>query len=704
MLDMEKNIDKISEEVICRRNLITRNLQEVLGLEKLMKQLESRKNIHIYWGTATTGRPHVGYFVPMRKIADFLSAGLQVTILFADLHAFLDNLKSSWDVLDNRVIYYERVIKALLTALNVPLDKLHFVRGTSFQLTKEYTSDLLRLCNIVTRRDALRAGAEVVKQVASPLLSGLLYPLLQALDEQYLKVDGQFGGVDQRKIFILAEEQLPKLKLGKRFHLMNPMVPGLQGSKMSSSEENSKIDLLDAADIVRRKIDGAICDHDSNENGILAFYEHVLFPIVSPKTIWVDRKEFENYENLYAAHSIGRISEMGLKETIKDFICELLEVVQKNCMDDEMLLTIEKGYPKHAIDCYSSDSVDHLEGIDIYLNEAENLRLKEIVGDAELVSGEKWLRKRIRNKNTLHIVYIIAPKGRFHLGFIIPFFKIKEIQKLADVSSTVILADVEAFLDNEKCPWNVRTARCDYYVSMLQHVFDILDLKNVKIVRGSEYQLESDYTLDLYQMASKVTRDEASILNCATLGSLLPPLYFTIDQYHLNADIMIMGEDMRPFSTFAEQILKRQGRQPRAQLLLPVLPSMSGDKMSASDPELHLDPLDTFKSIKQKIGRSFCEPGNLKGNIAYKLAKYFIFPHFGQELVIERSDENGGTISVNGVSELEKIILNESLHPADLKAAIVSKINHFCNSIRIHFATQTKLLSSAFPTKKGGKK
>lgn len=61
----------------------------------------------------------------------------------------------------------------------------------------------------------------------------MLYPLLQALDEQFLKVDGQIGGVDQRKIFILAEEQLPKLKFNKRFHLMNPMVPGFTGSKMS---------------------------------------------------------------------------------------------------------------------------------------------------------------------------------------------------------------------------------------------------------------------------------------------------------------------------------------------------------------------------------------------------------------------------------------------------------------------------------------
>lgn len=36
--------------------------------------------------------------------------------------------------------------------------------------------------------------------------SSLIYPLYQWLDEQYLDVDAQFGGVDQRKIFISAEK------------------------------------------------------------------------------------------------------------------------------------------------------------------------------------------------------------------------------------------------------------------------------------------------------------------------------------------------------------------------------------------------------------------------------------------------------------------------------------------------------------------
>jgi tyrosyl-tRNA synthetase len=100
-----------------------------------------------------------------------------------------------------------------------------------------------RLSSVITEHDAKKAGAEVVKQVDHPLLSGLLYPGtlyflshlfvtligsnissgLQALDEEYLKVDAQFGGADQRKIFTFSEKYLPQLGYQKRIHLMNPM-------------------------------------------------------------------------------------------------------------------------------------------------------------------------------------------------------------------------------------------------------------------------------------------------------------------------------------------------------------------------------------------------------------------------------------------------------------------------------------------------
>lgn len=59
--------------------LITRNLQETLGMDKLASILKENRDLKIYWGTATTGKPHIAYFVPMCKIADFLRAGCEVS-------------------------------------------------------------------------------------------------------------------------------------------------------------------------------------------------------------------------------------------------------------------------------------------------------------------------------------------------------------------------------------------------------------------------------------------------------------------------------------------------------------------------------------------------------------------------------------------------------------------------------------------------
>jgi tyrosyl-tRNA synthetase len=116
------------------------------------------------------------------------------------VHAFLDNLKAPIELVRHRVQYYSHVIRAVLSAIGVPIDNLKFVVGSDYQLTREYNMDNYRLCALVTEHDAKKAGAEVVKQVTTPLLSGLLYPGLQALDEEYLGCDFQFGGADQVNI------------------------------------------------------------------------------------------------------------------------------------------------------------------------------------------------------------------------------------------------------------------------------------------------------------------------------------------------------------------------------------------------------------------------------------------------------------------------------------------------------------------------
>ncbi|KAL4244777.1 Tyrosine--tRNA ligase [Abortiporus biennis] len=270
----------MSAEAEAKYELITRRLQEVLGGDIIKAILAEGKTPKAYWGSAPTGRPHIGYFVPLTKIADFLRAGVEVTVLLADLHAFLDNMKAPLDLVKHRTKYYEFILFAVFHSLGIPTEKLRVVEGTSYQLTKEYNLDSYRLAAIVTEHDAKKAGAEVVKQVESPLLSGLIYPGLQALDEQYLGCDFQFGGVDQRKIFTFAEQYLPRLGYAKRAHLMNAMVPGLGGGKMSSSDPNSKIDFLDPPSVVKKKIRAAFCEEGNiEENGVLAFAGAVVFPI-----------------------------------------------------------------------------------------------------------------------------------------------------------------------------------------------------------------------------------------------------------------------------------------------------------------------------------------------------------------------------------------------------------------------------------------
>lgn len=55
-------------------------------------------------------------------------------------------------------------------------------------MLREYTLDVYRLSSMVTEHDAKKAGAEVVKQVEHPLLSGLLYPGLQVALAKYSSI------------------------------------------------------------------------------------------------------------------------------------------------------------------------------------------------------------------------------------------------------------------------------------------------------------------------------------------------------------------------------------------------------------------------------------------------------------------------------------------------------------------------------------
>lgn len=347
--------------------LILDNLAEVIGRKELEEKVRSGIPLKVYWGTAPTGKPHLGYLIPMIKIAQLVKAGCDLTIMFADLHAYLDAMKTSWELLEYRTKYYSELIIQILHRLQVNTDKIRFIKGSEYQLKPDYTIDVYKLASKLTIDSAKKAGAEVVKQSVDPALSGLIYPILQILDEVYLGTDAELGGVDQRKIFMASHDHIHKLGYKPNIHLMNRMIPSLNsqvkdseeldelGEKMSSSDSNSKIELTSTVKNIRKKISKAFLEEGNSRSPVFEFVRHVIFPInkllgsvpfvIERDVKWGGPVEFATIDSLTDAYGEKTLSPQDLKLGIADWIINFLEPIRDHFSTNQMKELEAQAYP-----------------------------------------------------------------------------------------------------------------------------------------------------------------------------------------------------------------------------------------------------------------------------------------------------------------------------------------------------------------------
>jgi tyrosyl-tRNA synthetase len=331
-----------------RLELIKRNTEEIVSEDELKTLLKTKKQPSAYIGMACTGKIHVGYFVPIMKIKDFLAAGFKFYILIADLHAHLDDRKAPFELLDKRVEYYQKTLTAMLKSVGADMKSLSFIRGKDFQLEKDYVTDMLRLSASNTLTRCKRAASEVVRFGDEPKLSGFIYPIMQALDEEYLKVDCQYGGIDQRKLLMFARENLPKLGYKARIEIMTPMLPGLKGEKMSASVKESKIDILASKEEIKTKVNKAFCPEGIVENnGVLAFFKQVIMTLKqnSKEKLIIKRPEkfggnleFGSYEELEKFFVEKKLHPMDLKTTLTEELDKLIDPIRKQLKVEEKLI------------------------------------------------------------------------------------------------------------------------------------------------------------------------------------------------------------------------------------------------------------------------------------------------------------------------------------------------------------------------------
>jgi len=434
-----------------------------------------------------------------------------------------------------------------------------------------------------------------------------------------------------------------------------------------------------------------------------------VLPIVLPDFVKLNGESYMTITSIRTDFNNDKLSETALKEYLTDFLNGILGTIQRSVLTDEMRKILELGYPK---------TYDNIEKLAEKVTGSLNIEDNALIEGSDRVVNAHYLKEKLSQGMKLKVGFRISGKGRFHLGYLKPLLTLRRLSQ-AGHECVILISDLDSFLDNEKCAFATMEARCSFLQRMLEVTMNHLGgFENVKFVQTKNFEYTKDYSLDMYKMASNVTRDASGLVKGGFLASHLIPIYFALDHHYAGIDLAIMGEDMEKdyvveeenklgFPALAAQLCEAIGYKPFASLLVPTLLGMNGVKMGSADAENHLEPFDTTKQTNKKIAKSFCEPGNLEGNIALHLTKVLLFPHFLNEkgLSISRTEENGGNLEVMNYEELEALFKSHNLHPADLKSAVNREINAIFDPVRKELEKEQKnLLSAAFPVKKGGKK
>ena len=321
-----------------RLSLVTRNAEEIVTLDGLRELIESDKRLTAYVGYEPSGKIHMGHVLTINKLLDLQNAGFKIIVLLADLHAYLNEKGELEEI---RGMAKEN--KEVFVAMGLDPDKTTFVLGGSdgydlsnkdgFQMTPEYQMLSHRLMSYITEKRAIRSMKMIARDPENMKTSNVIYPILQVADMIELDIDVAVGGMDQRKIHMLARDVMPKIELRAPICIHTPILVGLDGSKMSSSKENY-ISVDDSYDQVKQKISDAFCPMQVENNPILHLFRYHIFPRFSDVTIKRPDKfggnlDYMSYESLEKDFISGTLHPLDMKNAAIGHINEILDPVRE---------------------------------------------------------------------------------------------------------------------------------------------------------------------------------------------------------------------------------------------------------------------------------------------------------------------------------------------------------------------------------------
>lgn len=239
-------------------DLLDRGVAEIIDRSNLEAKLQSGRSLRIKLGIdPTSPHIHLGRSIPLLKLRDFQRLGHKIILIIGD---FTGVIGDTSDKESERPMLTDDIVRTNLKTYIDQASKLIDIDQAEICFNSHWLNPL-GYSEIGRQADVFSLNAFISREnIQKRLATGkrvsvreLLYPLLQGYDSVHVKADVEIGGTDQR-FNLLAGRDL------QRFYgqvpqdiLTNPIVPGLDGRKMSSSLGNT-INLTDSPNAMFGKI------------------------------------------------------------------------------------------------------------------------------------------------------------------------------------------------------------------------------------------------------------------------------------------------------------------------------------------------------------------------------------------------------------------------------------------------------------------
>ena len=360
-------------------NLISRFTEEILTSEDLEFLLSKNVSLKHCIGFEISGKIHLGTgLVCMQKVKDFKDTGVEVNILLADYHTWInDKLGGDLDNIKKAAVnYFKEGLNAAYECVGGNPKDLNFILGSDFYHNNDkYWATLIEVAKNISlarmKRSITIMGREEGGEVD---FAKLLYPAMQVADIFTGGFHFSHAAIDQRKANVIARDTAKQLKISplkigseivKPVAVHTRLLVGLgkpaiwpipesfnksvlqTSMKMSKSKPDTCVFIHDSEDEIRRKIKKAFCPEGVVEfNPLIDWMEYLIFSREEKITI---KRRPEHGGNL-AINGIDELKKIfknkelhpdDLKNFVTEYLIELLKPARER---------FGKGEPKKMLE------------------------------------------------------------------------------------------------------------------------------------------------------------------------------------------------------------------------------------------------------------------------------------------------------------------------------------------------------------------